>query len=65
MQGRCWRSVRYNAVTEQNRTTIASRERGMKEDDPDSHRESSPSQMSPTTALAVKTLTGLSASPSG
>jgi len=65
MQGRCLRSKRDNAATEQNRTPIPLREREMKEDDPDGHRESSPSQMSTTTALAVKTFTALSASPSG
>ena len=56
MQGGCLRSKRRIAATGQNRTLLPLRERRKKEDDPDCHRESSPSLLSLTVALATQIL---------
>jgi len=56
MQGGCLRSIRRIAATGQNRTLLPLQEGGKKEDDPDGHRESSPSPPSLTIVLATEIL---------
>jgi hypothetical protein len=54
MQGGCLRSIRRIAVIGQNRTLLLLQQRAEKDDDPDSHRESSPSPLSLTVAIATE-----------